>query len=93
VAGLSDDDTSKVTATGIGPRSYMGTVVNDLPALVCYDELKDEMTVIDAEHPFYANAMAAFSIVEMAFAPALQEKPQPSVIRMERPKLIRGLHS
>lgn len=80
--------------TGISPRSYIGAIVDGQPALVCYDEGKDETTVVDVTHPFYAQAMAALSIIEMAFAPVLQEKPQKkTLLHVERPKLIRGLHS
>jgi hypothetical protein len=81
-------------AEDIGPRSYMGCMVDGKPALGCYDEAADLMTVVDVDHPFYAQAMAAFSIIEMAFAPVLQEKPKKkTLLHVDLPKLIRGLHS
>lgn len=79
---------------GISPRSYQGVIVDGVPCLLMYDSIKDVTLTIDREHPFYAQAMAAHSILEMAFAPALQEKPKKrTILHVERPKLIRGLHS
>ena len=91
---MSDETKANPEVTGMSPRSYLGVVVDGYPALSCYDERTDEMTTVDREHPFYAQAMAAFSIIEMAFAPVLQEKPQKkTLLHVDRPKLIRGLHS
>lgn len=93
---MSDD---KITAdasdaVAIAPQSYQTVLIGGLPALMMYDNAKDETLVVDRDHPFYAQAMAAFSIIEMAFAPVLQEKPKKkTLIHVERPKLIRGLHS
>jgi hypothetical protein len=80
-------------ADNIGLRSYVGCMVGGKPAVACYDEVTDLMTVVDVDHPFYPQAMAAFSIIEMAFAPVLQEKPKKTLIHVDRPKLIRGFHS
>ncbi len=78
----------------ISPRSFQQVMSGGVPVLMMYDSAKDETSVIDREHPFYAQAMAALSIIEMAFAPVLQEKPQKkTLLHVERPKLIRGLHS
>lgn len=79
---------------GVSPRSYQGAMLDGVPCLLMYDSVKDETLTIDRDHPFYAQAMAALSILEMAFAPVLQEKPKKkTLLHVERPKLIRGLHS
>ncbi len=81
-------------AVAINPRSFQSVMIGGVPCLMMYDSTKDETTVIDRDHHFYVNAMAAFSIIEMAFAPVLQEKPKKkTILQVERPKLIRGLHS
>lgn len=81
-------------AVAINPHSYQQVMIGGVPCLMMYDGAKDETLVIDRDHPFYVQAMAAFSIIEMAFAPVLQEKPKKkTILHVERPKLIRGLHS
>ncbi len=81
-------------APAISPKSYQAVMIGGVPCLMLYDSAKDETVVIDRDNPFYANVMAAFSIIEMAFVPILQEKPKKkTLLHVERPKLIRGLHS
>lgn len=76
-------------AVAVSPKSYQQVMIGGVPCLMMYDSAKDETLVIDRDHPFYVNAMAAFSIIETAFAPILQK----AILKAERPKLIRGLHS
>jgi hypothetical protein len=86
--------TDEVDSALFSQRSFQGILLNGVPALLMYNSEKDEAITIDREHPFYAQAMAALSILEMAFAPVLQEKPQKkTLLHVDRPKLIRGLHS
>lgn len=81
-------------AVAVSPKSFQQVMIGGVPCLMMYDNAKDETLVIDRDHPFYVNVMAAFSIIEMAFAPVLQEKPKKkTLLHVERPKLIRGLHS
>lgn len=79
---------------GVSPRPYQGVMIDGVPCLLMYDSVKDETVAVDRDNPFYVQAMAAFSIIEMAFAPVLQKKSEKkTIIHVERPKLIRGLHS
>ena len=80
----------ELPADSIGKQSYMGCMINGMPAIICYDEVNDKATMVDSSHPLYAQAMAAFSLMEMAFVPQKPEKK--TLLHVERPKLIKGMH-